>query len=161
MVARRALAYGVVGAAAMSVVAAGMRTAGIPIRIELLLGTLPGIAPGPTAFLVGLAIHIAIGALWGLLYGWLFETVWVHGGAPTGCILAVIHASLIGILIGLTPQFHPFVPEVIADPGPYFANAGAKGVVAFYTLHLLFGAIVGGGYGHVTSEREWAPSGRL
>jgi len=35
------------------------------------------------------------------------------------------------------------------------------GVVAFFAIHLLYGAIVGAGYGHVVAEREWAPAGRL
>jgi len=161
MHARRALVFGILGAAAMSAVSAPLRALGLPIRIELILGTLPGIAPGTVAFLLGLAIHLALGALLGLLYGWLFETVWNHGGAAMGCILAAIHASLVGILIGLTPGVHPFVPEAIPDPGPYFANAGALGVLSFYALHLLFGAIVGSGYGHVPAERKWAPAGRL
>lgn len=161
MVARRALVYGILGAGAMSAASALLRGLGVPIRIELILGTLPGLAPGPGAFVLGLVVHLALGGLWGLLYGWLFETVWAHGGAAMGCILAALHASLVGIAIGLTPRFHPFVPEAIPDPGPYFANAGAAGVLSFYAVHLVFGAIVGGGYGHVPSERRWAPAGRL
>lgn len=157
----KALLFGLIGAAGMSVVAAMLRAVGIPIRIELILGTLLGVEPGTNAFLLGLALHLATGAAFGALYGWLFETVWDHGGAGTGMILAVLHSSLIGIGIGLTPQFHPMVPERIADPGPYFANVGVLGVVAFFGLHMIYGAIVGAGYGHVAAEREWAPAGRL
>ena len=60
-------------------------------------------------------------------------------------------------IVGLTPRFHPMMPSVMADPGPYFANAGEAGVVAFFAIHILYGAIVGHGYGHVDAEREWAP----
>ncbi len=157
----RALGFGVVGAGAISAASALLRTAGLPIRLELLLGSALGIAPGPTAFVVGLAMHLVIGALFGLLYGWLFERIWVHGGAAMGCILAVLHAALIGMAVGLTPQFHPYVPNLIRDPGPYFANTGVAGVLAFFGIHVLYGAIVGAGYGHVRAEREWAPAGRL
>ncbi len=157
----RAILYGVLGAGAISLVSAGLRLVGLPLRIELLLGTLTGMEPGAAAFALGLAFHLAIGGAFGLLYGYLFERVWDHGGAATGMILAVIHAALIGILVGLTPQFHPLVPERLADPGPYFANAGVLGVIAFFGVHAVYGAIVGAGYGHVEAEREWAPAGRL
>jgi hypothetical protein len=158
---RRAIVFGVLGAAAISVLSAFLRAVGLPIRLELLLGTLFGTRPGPAAFVLGLAMHLAIGGAFGLLYGWLFETVWDHGGAFTGMILGTLHASLIGMAVGLTPQFHPLVPERIADPGPFFANAGTAGVLAFFAMHVLYGAIVGAGYGHVAAEKQWAPAGRL
>jgi hypothetical protein len=157
----RAFVFGVVGAATISVASAALRAAGVPITIEMILGTLFGAAPSPSAFGIGLGLHLAIGGLFGVLYGYLFESVWDHGGAATGMILSVIHAALIGILIGLTPQFHPHVPETLRDPGPYFANAGVIGVLAFFALHIAYGAVVGAGYGHVPAEREWAPAGRL
>jgi hypothetical protein len=161
MQAKRAFLFGVLGASAMTVVSAVLRAAGLPIHLELLLGTATTMAPGQGAFVLGLAIHLAIGGAFGLVYGWLMETVWNHGGAATGMILGVIHAALIGMAVGLTPQFHPYVPERIADPGPFFANAGAAGVICFFGIHVLYGAIVGRGYGHVSAEREWAPAGRL
>jgi hypothetical protein len=157
----RAVIFGVIGAGAISVASALLRAMGLGINIELILGTLFGGDPSPATFALGLAIHLGIGAAFGLLYGYLFERVWDHGGASTGMMLAVIHAALIGMAIGLTPQFHPLVPERLADPGPFFANWGVAGVVAFFGLHIVYGAVVGGGYGHVAAEREWAPSGRL
>jgi hypothetical protein len=157
---QRALLFGLLGASAMSATAVLLRAVGVPIRLEMLLGTAVGLAPGNLAFVVGLMMHFAIGGAAGLLYGWLFERVWLHGGASTGMLLAVIHATLIGMAVGLTPHVHPLVPSSIPDPGPYFSNAGALGVLSFYAIHLLYGAIVGQGYGHVAAEREWAPSGR-
>ncbi|MBS2016726.1 MAG: hypothetical protein JST00_27830 [Deltaproteobacteria bacterium] len=157
----RAIVFGALGAAAISVLSVGLRAAGLPIRLELLLGTLTGLPPGTPTFAFGLLIHLALGGLFGLLYAWLFERVWSHGGAATGAILAILHAALIGMAVGLTPQFHPLVPEQLHDPGPYFANAGVAGVVAFFAIHVLYGAVVGAGYGHVIAEREWAPTGRV
>lgn len=161
MRAKRAVICGLIGALAISAASAILRLIGIPIHIELILGTLSGLQPGPAAFLLGFAMHLAIGGAFGLLYGWLFETVWLHGGAFTGMILGTLHAALIGMGVGLTPQFHPYVPEMIPDPGPFFANIGPIGVIAFFGVHILYGAIVGAGYGHVATEREWAPAGRL
>lgn len=161
MRAKRAIFFGVVGASAMSVVSLILRAVGVPIQLELILGTATGMQAGAAAFALGLGIHLAIGGAFGLLYGWLMETVWDHGGAGTGMVLAFIHASIIGMAVGLTPQFHALIPERMADPGPFFANIGALGVLCFFAIHLLYGAIVGHGYGHVAAEREWAPEGRL
>jgi hypothetical protein len=158
---QRALGYGVIAAGAMSAVSAVLRAIGVPIRLELILGTAFGGAPGPATFVLGLAMHLAIGGAFGLLYGWLMETVWDHGGAFTGMILGFLHASLVGMGVGLTPQWHPLVPDRLADPGPFFANIGVAGVVCFYAIHIMYGAIVGHGYGHVAAESNWAPAGRL
>lgn len=155
---QRAFVFGVLGAAAISLVFLVLRPLGLNLGMEMLLGTGVGLAPGPGAYALGLAMHLAIGGAFGLLYGWLFERVWNHGGAAMGVVLAALHALLIGMAVGLTPRFHPLVPEVLGDPGPYFANAGVVGVAAFFGAHLLYGAIVGHGYGHVRSERSWAPS---
>ena len=158
MRAQRAMVFGVVGALAISAISVGLRAVGLPINLELLLGTSFGLAPGAPAFVIGLAMHLAIGGAFGLVYGWLFERVWNHGGASTGMILSFIHAALIGMTVGLTPGLHPLVPERLPDPGPFFANGGALGVLSFFAAHLVYGAIVGHGYGHVAAEREWAPS---
>ena len=37
----------------------------------------------------------------------------------------------------------------------------AEGCDIFFVAHLVYGAIVGAGYGHVAAERQWAPTGRL
>lgn len=161
MRAGRAILFGILGAGAISAVSAVLRALGLRVYIELILGTMFGGAPSGGTFALGLLIHLLVGGLFGLLYGYLFERVWDHGGASTGMILGVIHAALVGMFVGLSPQFHPLVPEQVAAPGPYFANAGFLGVVAFFALHVMYGAIVGAGYGHVAAEHEWAPAGRL
>lgn len=158
---QRAAVFGVLGALAISAVAAAARGVGVPVRIELYLGTMFGLV-GTAAFAVGLIMHVVIGVLFALLYAELFERVWLHGGAGMGMILSFLHASIIGMLLGMTAMLHPHVPELLPEPGAYFSKTGGTaGVVVFYALHLVYGAIVGGGYGHVLSEREWAPAGRM
>ena len=157
----RAVVFGVLGAVAISAVSGLVRLAGLPLSIEMFLGTVAGMAPGGSAFALGLVMHLVIGGLFGLLYGYLFEHVWSHGGAPTGMLLSVLHASLLGFFLGFAPAIDPAVPSRLADPGPYFAHLGTAGVLIFFAAHALYGAIVGGGYGHVAAERQWAPTRRV
>lgn len=157
----RALLFGIIGAIAISVASGLLRLLGLPLGIELVLGTWTGLSPGPEALAAGLGIHLALGGAFGVLYGWLFERVWAHGGIATGVILGMIHAALIGMIFGLAPQLHPHVPETVVDPGPYFANLGIAGVLAWFGVHAVYGAIMGAGYGHVAAEKQWAPVGRL
>lgn len=156
----RAILFGVLGAAAISVVSGLVRLAGLPISIEMILGTVFGLAPGGAAFALGLLMHLVIGGLFGLLYAFLFERVWAHGGAPVGALLSILHASLFGFFLGFTPSFHPAIPSQLPDPGPYFSHLHAGGVIVFFLAHAIYGAIVGAGYGHVVAERQWAPTGR-
>ena len=46
----RAILFGVLGAAAITLFTAVLRAAGLPISIEIILGTLTGLQPGGTAF---------------------------------------------------------------------------------------------------------------
>jgi hypothetical protein len=157
----RALLFGVLGAVAMTLISAVARALGIPMSMELLLGTLVRSTPDGEAFGIGVLIHLLMGGFFGLVYAVLFERVWDHGGATTGMLLAVLHATLIGSLVGLLPRFHPLVPRVLPDPGAFFSELGVGGALTFFLGHLAFGAIVGAGYGHVSAERQWAPTGRL
>ncbi len=156
----RAILFGVLGAASISLFSALLRALGLPLSIEIYLGTLSGLPVGSMAFGVGLLLHLALGGLFGLGYGALFEKVWAHGGAATGMLLAMLHGAMLGILLGLTPHVHPLQLVGPVDPGPYFSNLGAAGVVSFFAAHMFFGAILGAGYGHVRAERQWAPTGR-
>lgn len=156
----RAILCGVLGASIISFLTGLFRGAGLLIQMEMILGTLFGVPPGGGAFFLGLLVHLGIGAGFGVLYAWLFERVWKHGGAPMGMIIGFIHALFIGILFGFTPQFHPFIPTVLVDPGPYFTSEGVWGALAFFFVHLVFGCVVGAGYGHVPAERAWAPTGQ-
>ena len=153
----RALLCGIGGAIAITLVSGVLRLLGLPIAIELVLASWMGLSPGPEAFATGLAMHITLGAGFGVLYGWLFERVWVHGGVPMGLILGMLHAALVGMMFGLTPQ----LARGAADPGPYFTHLGILGVLSWFVLHAIYGAIMGAGYGHVAAERQWAPAGRL
>jgi len=152
----RAFLAGVVGALAMSVMMALARAMGMPANLEMLLGTMLGLEPGPTAWMLGLMMHLVAGGVFALFYAWGFENLQT-AGAGIGSLFGLGHALVAGVFMGMMPMIHPMVPEVLPAPGPFMANLGMMGIVAEIVLHLLYGAIVGAMYVPV---RTGEPMGR-
>lgn len=149
---------GVLAGAAMSIAMAFARMLGLPVRIELLLGTFFA-DPGPAAWFLGLVAFLVGCGLIALLYGVGFEYVAHRGGTKTGVALSLIHIVIGGAFLGALPAIHPRVTEMLSAPGPYLANLGILGILAFVALHLMYGALVGGLYGdtvHAPRERAYA-----
>lgn len=153
---REVFVSGVLAGAAMSVVMAFARMLGLPVRIELILGTL-FVDPGPAAWLIGLVAFLVGSGLIALLYGVGFEYVAHRAGTKTGIALSLIHIVVGGAFLGALPAIHPRVTEMLQAPGPYLANLGIIGILAFVALHLMYGALVGGLYG----DTVHAPRGRV
>jgi len=138
---------GVVGALTMSVVTAGLRAAGVPINFELILGSLFTLELGFATWLLGLAIHLALGAWFALLYALVFEYCLGRANWGMGVLVALAHLALGGVALIALPALHPLMPEVLAAPGPLMVSLGWTACVGFVAVHLMFGAIVGGFYG--------------
>lgn len=146
----RAFVAGVVGGAMMSLGAWLARDLwGIPIELEMVLGTLAGLSPGRGTFAIGLVMHLTICGLCGHLYAIGFEHIAHRSGALTGAIASIAHAAIAGLVIGALPEVHPQMPEVLASPGPFLSRLGDLAVAMFVIAHALFGAIVGALYGPV------------
>lgn len=146
----RAFVAGVVGGLAMSVAMAIARDLyGIPIRLEMILGTLTGLSPGRGTFAVGLVMHLTLSGVVAILYGLGLERAAHRSGVLPGLVLAIPHAIAGGLLVGAIPAVHPLVPEEIVAPGPFFSYLGQGAVLFFVLAHALYGAIVGLGYGPV------------
>lgn len=149
---RQAFSSGVLAGAAMSVMMAFARMLGLPIRMELLLGTL-FVSPGPAAWIIGLVVFLAGCGLIGLVYGLAFEHIAHHADAKTGLAFSLIHIVVGGATLGALPVIHPRVTEMMSAPGAYLSNLGLAGILAFVALHMLYGSLVGGLYGPVTFAR--------
>lgn len=139
---KRAFLAGVIGAAIMTIVIQVARLMGMPANMSLWLGSLVTGELGAATWVLGFAMHLAIGGLFGLCYAIIFESV---GRATTGAGAAIglAHAMFSGIMLGALPWMHPLMPQVIAPPGMFMAALGALAVLAFIGLHVMFGAIVG------------------
>lgn len=142
----RALLAGAFGGIVASLVMAAARLLGADLPLEMLLGTVL-LDPGPWAWALGVALHVAASALVGLAYVWGFETVTKRASALVGAALGVVHLIVSGVAAGaVLPAVHPLVPEAVAAPGFFFARLGVGAVVAYGVAHLAFGAVVGALY---------------
>jgi hypothetical protein len=122
---------------------------GMPVNLELLLGTVTGASPSTVTWIVGLIMHLIISGLIAPVYAVGFEYVVHRAGWLVGLALGIIHSLIGGAFLGLMPKMHPMVPEIMPAPGAFMSNLGMIGIVAFVVLHLIYGAIVGAAYGPV------------
>jgi hypothetical protein len=145
----KAFVAGVVGGAAMSVLISSARLLGLPMNLAMLLGTMTGLAPGAGTWLVGLAMHLVISGLIGMLYGVGFEHVARRSGALPGIVFSLVHIVVAGLAMGMLPSIHPLIPELVPAPGAFMSHVGEGAVIAFVAFHAIYGAVVGEMYGPV------------
>jgi hypothetical protein len=160
MKASKAFIAGVVGGAIMSVLLAIGRALGLNIPLELLLGTITGMAPGPIAWVLGLILHLFISGAIALVYGLGFEYVSRRSGALPGVVFSLVHMVVGGLFLGVLPALHPLIPGTLRAPGMFMSNYGDIGVIAFVVLHAIYGAIVGVMYGPVVHSLRRTTLGR-
>lgn len=142
----RAFFAGVFGAAIMSLLLAIARVWGMEANPSLLLGSMITRLMDSSTWFLGFLLHLAIGGVFGLIYGQIFER-WLHrASASGGAAIGFIHAIIAGLLVGLAPVVHPLMPQTLAAPGVFFTNLGTAAVIAFIVLHVLYGMLVGSLY---------------
>jgi len=131
----------------MSVVMLVLRLAGIPVSLELLLGSLVTSHSGTELWIAGFVLHLAIGALAGIGYAVVFEWAVQQAGPIVGAGLGICHALMAGLLMSGIPAMNPLeVANRLAAPGAFLQNVHF-GPFLFIVLHVLFGACVGTLYG--------------
>lgn len=148
MNASRAFFAGTVGAIVMSAIMWMARNLmGMEVHLERTLGTMFGGPPTTMTTVMGLVMHLVISGMIALIYAWGFENVSHRAGAGVGAGFGLVHAIPAGLFMGyVLPMMHPMVPESMPGPGPFMANLGMMGIVAFFMLHIIFGAVVGALY---------------
>lgn len=129
-----------VGALFISAVTAVARTLGMPVNMELMLGSMLTDETGMGTWFLGLAMHVFAGALFGVLYAKIF----LRSGRATvgrGAAIGFVHGVLSGLMLAVMPAIHPAIPELIPAPGILLSNLGTGGVLLFLAVHVLFGGI--------------------
>jgi hypothetical protein len=132
----------------MAVINVMARSSGLPVQLELLLGSMITGRAGLGSWILGFAMHIGAGAAFALVYAAAFEAEG-HASAARGARYGLLHALVSGLALTLMPSLHPLVPEVLRAPGPFMLGLGWLGALAFVMLHVIYGAIVGFVYGPI------------
>lgn len=142
-----AIGAGLLGAAVMTALLGAMRAlGGPPLNLEMMLGTWITASPGLGSWFLGLAIHLAAGALFGIVYGSIMEVA-RRRGPGLGLAISVPHTIVAGLILPALAALNPLVREGrMADPGPFAAGIGPLAVLLFAAVHLVFGLVVGGSY---------------
>jgi hypothetical protein len=138
----------------MSAASGVLRLLGVPLNLELLLGSALVPKTGPEVWLIGLGLHLALGGCFGVAYALVFEKSLREANVGIGFAIGAVHAVVSGTVLAFTPDFHPLIPELLWAPGPFLLGLGAWGVLLFLALHLMFGAIVAAWYGPVSEPRQ-------
>lgn len=152
----RALLAGVVGGAAMTAIMTLVRTMGImDVNLSMMEGSMITANTGAGTWILGFMMHLIISGLIALAYAAGFEYVTHQAGWLIGVGFSLIHSLIAGMVFGLVPMMHPLVPDQMPAPGIFMSNKGLMGVIAFFMLHAIYGAIVGAMYHTVHTERSY------
>lgn len=128
----------------------------IHFSFEHYLGSLIRATPyGVQNWTVGFLANLAMGGIFGWVYGYLFENSFRDSTARLGIKIGFFHAILAGILV--FPFFNIMHAEVQSHAYPRFgflgAAIGAATPLVIIVGHLLFGATMGTLYGPVRVNR--------
>ncbi len=156
----RAIVAGVVGGAlVLAVVGLAGRLGGSHADLCALTGVILTGRADAVGWLAGCAAQLAVAVTAALVYAALFEHVTRRGGALVGVAIAVPHATVAGLAVGLLPVAR-LNDAGITPPGMFLEHRGVWMVAAFVLAHLLFGTMVGLLYGSASSGAR-SPSAAL
>jgi hypothetical protein len=142
---------GMIGGAVFSVVMALGRSMGLPLNLEMILGTFAGGQMDLVHWLVGFAIELVIAGGVGVAFAAGFELVrradWLAGVA-----FSVPAIWVFGLMLALVPYAHPLVPERLTPPGAFYANGGYWAIQLFVFAMAAAGSVVGALYDNVPAK---------
>jgi hypothetical protein len=148
---RRAL---IIGALAGAVVIVLMSVVAPLLGIDADLCLPVGAALGFTEWtaVAGCVAQLIVGALGGIVYAVVFEFVTQRATWWLGLLIGIGHACLAGIGVGFLFVWRQPLDGVTV-PGGFMLFRGAWAAVALVVAHVVYGTIVGAGYGDVRRQR--------
>ncbi len=143
----KAILAGMAGAVVWEVVARSLILAGIPFAD--IVGTLGALAaPQANAWiswLVGMLLHLIVGAIWAIFYAYFFWSVLPLRPILQGLVFAFVPMALAGLI--MHPQLELMTPAIEAVGVPYSGLFGFPGQwhqpLSMAIGHLIWGAVLG------------------
>lgn len=136
-----ALLAGLIGTAAMTALMMLAPMMGMPrMKITSMLGTM-FIEPSSAANIIGVMIHFVMGAVFGVIYGLLWDLGLGSASARWGIVIGLIHGILAMVTMPIMMNMHPRPPEM--QPGMGMAAGLLLGHAVFgLVVALLYAAMV-------------------
>jgi hypothetical protein len=137
-----AIIAGVIGTLVITLLMAMGPRMGLPeMDIVGMLGSMFG-APGSRV--LGWALHLMMGAIFGLIYAYLWS---VGVGSATilgGLVFGLVHWLVAGLVMAGMPMLHAGIKSgAMPEPGAYMTkSSGFKGFLGGLMGHLVFGLVV-------------------
>lgn len=134
---------GFIGAVILTLLIYLLKASGQSLDIPYLIGT-RFVDPTNKArvYTIGIALHLLIGAGWGVLYVFLLTAMVVTPNWPAGILWGLGHGIFIGSMMGILADTHPAIGEgkPLVDPGIMGESWGT--LIPYYVLglHIIYGA---------------------
>lgn len=154
MNAAKGFVAGVIGGAVFSVILALGRSLGMPVNLELILGTFLGGSLDLWHWLFGFAIQLLLAGALGVAFAAGFEHLVQRADWLIGVAFSVVAIWVLGLALALVPYVHPLVPERLAPPGAFLSYAGYWGTQLFVLAMAAYGAVVGALYENAPARHE-------
>jgi hypothetical protein len=141
-----AILIGILGGIAMSLMMLMARAMGlIDAHMERYEGCMvTGNEEGGGTVATGLAMHLMLSALIGIVYAWAFAQFWGQATWALGLLGGLIHWAVAGMVLPMMDGMNRCVRDGrIRAFGAFGSGRGAMMVVGFLMGHLLYGLIFG------------------
>lgn len=135
---------GFVGAIILTTLIYLLKNANYNVDIPYLLGTMfADIKDKQTVYIIGVILHLLIGAFWGVLYVILLTASHIPPNWPAGILWGFAHGIFVGVIMGNLTQNHPYVGEGKPIPDPGILGSGWGDLVPYWILglHVIFGVV--------------------
>ncbi|MGD8748803.1 MAG: hypothetical protein PVI44_10075 [Balneolaceae bacterium] len=134
---------GFIGAIILTLLIYLLKLFGQDVDIPYLIGIrFVNIEHKTKAYLVGILLHLIIGAGWGVLYVTLLRGLAITINWPAGILWGFAHGVFTGTMLGILAESHPYIGagKPISEPGIMGSNWGTLIPYWILGLHVIFGA---------------------
>lgn len=152
----RAILAGIAGALAMSGAMFVMRSFGLTISLEALLGSMFAPNTNWSPWTIGFVLHLLIGATVAIAYAIAFEMAVQRSGILIGAGFGLAHGLMAGLFMSAIPAMNPLDPASMSAPGPFLSYM-RFGPPLFLAVHCIYGMVVGLVYGPPLQKPHLTP----